>query len=69
MTSNAMMTVRETAEAFRVNTKTVYAMIGRGDLRCVRVGRLIRIPRTVVASLLEQGRVAPPGRVHGSTTR
>ena len=63
------MTVAEAAQAFRVNVKTIYAMIAKGELPYVRVGRLIRIPRAVVASLLEQGRVAPPGGVNGSTTR
>jgi len=67
--SAAMMTVREVAELLAVNAKTLYEEIRAGRFAHVRVGRVIRIPRTVVASMVEQGRVAPPGGVHGSTTR
>jgi excisionase family DNA binding protein len=37
------MTVTEAATALRVSTKTVRRMLDRGELDCVRVGRLVRI--------------------------
>jgi excisionase family DNA binding protein len=38
-----LMTVTEAATALRVSTKTVRRMLDRGELDCVRVGRLVRI--------------------------
>jgi excisionase family DNA binding protein len=40
-----------------VNVKTVYSEIAAGHIRFVRVGRLIRIPRTVLSSMVQQVRV------------
>jgi excisionase family DNA binding protein len=46
-----MLTVKEAADFLRVNVKTVYALIAAGRLRCIRVGRVIRIPRTALDQL------------------
>ncbi len=46
-----MLTVKEAADFLRVNVKTVYALIAAGRLRCVRVGRVIRIPRAALDAL------------------
>ena len=48
------------AERWDLNTKTVYAMIERGELAARRCGRVIRVPRHVVESF-EQASVAPGG--------
>jgi excisionase family DNA binding protein len=36
----------------RVDLRTVYGMIGRNELPQIRVGRVIRIPRNAVDTLL-----------------
>ena len=43
-------TVRQTAEMLAVSEKTVRRMIKRGELRCRRVGSLIRIPASELES-------------------
>lgn len=42
----------EVAEMLRVDMRTIYGMIGRGELPQIKVGRLIRIPRGPVDILL-----------------
>jgi excisionase family DNA binding protein len=65
-----MMRPEEVAERWGVNIKTVYASIRAGQLPALRLGRTIRIPATVVASIEKQGRVAPPkGDPDGDSTR
>jgi excisionase family DNA binding protein len=50
-----MLTVREAAAVLRVNVKTVYLEIAAGRLRHVLLGRrIIRIPRSVIASLISK---------------
>jgi excisionase family DNA binding protein len=64
-----VLTVKEAAAAIGVNVKTLYAEIAAGHFPALRVGRVIRIARNVVASFLEQGCVAPSGGIHGGKTR
>jgi excisionase family DNA binding protein len=52
-----MLTVKEAATLLRVNVKTVYAEIAAGHLAFAKVGRLIRIPRHVLTSIVKQARV------------
>jgi excisionase family DNA binding protein len=47
-TKHNMLTVKEAADFLRVNPKTIYALIAAGKLASVRVGRVIRIPQTVL---------------------
>lgn len=50
-----MLTVKEVATLLRVNVKTVYSEIAAGRLPHVQLGRrIIRIPRTVLASLVSK---------------
>jgi excisionase family DNA binding protein len=64
------LSVREAANVLGVNVKTLYAEINVGGFPAIRFRRRIRISRTVVASLLEQGRVAPQGdNTHGGKAR
>ena len=51
-----MLTVKEAAALLRVNVKTVYAEIAAGRLAFAKVGRLIRIPRSVLTSMVTQVR-------------
>lgn len=52
-------TVAEVAALFRVTTTTIHRMIGRGELRVVRMGErkgaAVRIPRAEVLRLRDQG--------------
>jgi len=64
-----VLTVREAAEILGVNVKTLYAEIAAQRFPALRLGRAIRIASAVIASFLEQGRVAPPGGKNGGTTR
>jgi excisionase family DNA binding protein len=64
-----VLTVREAAALLGVNVKTLYAEITAGRFPALRLGRAIRIARSVVASFLEQGRVAPSGGQNGGKTR
>ena len=58
-------TIQEVADLLRVNHKTIREEIRRGRIPCVRMGRVMRIARSVVDSLT-QGRVAlPEGRPVG----
>lgn len=50
-----LLDVEAVARRWNVNAKTIYGMIQRGELRAVRMGRLVRIARSVVESF-EQGR-------------
>src|SRR5215471_2810631 len=50
-----MLTVKEAAVLLRVNVKTVYAALAAGRLKHVQIGsRIIRIPRSVIASLISK---------------
>lgn len=49
-----MMTVEEVAERWGVNTRTIYAAIAKGQVKAMRVGRLVRISRSHV-EFLEDG--------------
>jgi excisionase family DNA binding protein len=50
------MTVREVASHLNVCRQTVAAMIQRGDLRAIRLGRSVRIPTSELDRLLATGR-------------
>ena len=61
MTERPLMTVRELAERWRVDVKTLYAAIQAGQLPAIRLGkRVIRISLVVVTSIEQQGRVVSP---------
>ncbi len=50
-----MLTVKEAAGLLRVNIKTVYQELAAGRLPYVQLGRrIIRIPRSVIASLISK---------------
>lgn len=47
-----MLTVKEIAAILRVGRNQLYAAIARGELRAVRIGHTIRIPKTALLDLL-----------------
>lgn len=46
-----VLTTDQAAAALQVDVKTVRAMIRRGELRGVRCGRLIRVPKAALVEL------------------
>jgi excisionase family DNA binding protein len=48
----AMLTVKEAAAILRVGRNQLYQAVARGEVRAVRIGRTIRIPKTVLLDLL-----------------
>lgn len=51
-----IMTVDEAAAYLRISRSSCYEAVKRGDLPCVRSGRLIRIPRFRLEHWLRTGR-------------
>lgn len=52
-TAEPVLTIGEVAERLRCrNTDTIYRMVARGDLRAVRVGRLLRVPESALREFL-----------------
>jgi excisionase family DNA binding protein len=49
-----VLTVREAAAILRVGRNQLYQAVGRGQLRAVRIGRSIRIPKQALLDLLTQ---------------
>lgn len=47
-----VLTVEQVSEVLGVCTKTVYAMIRRGELKKQNVGRLFRIPKSYLMEYL-----------------
>lgn len=47
-----VLTVPEVARVLRLSVWSTYRAIDAGELRCVRRGRVIRIPRAAVAEYL-----------------
>jgi excisionase family DNA binding protein len=56
-----VLSVREAAALLHVNVKTLYAEISAGRFPAIRIGRAIRISRSVLTSILEQGRLDRTG--------
>ena len=57
------MTVEEAAAVLGISRTTAYECVRRGELRAVRLGRRLVVPRLVVDQLLAGERaVAPPSK-------
>lgn len=46
---------REFGEIMNLNRESIYKAIARGELRAIRIGRAIRLPRNQLDSLLVEG--------------
>jgi len=58
------MTVEEAAAVLGISRSTAYECVRRGELRAVRLGRRLVVPRLVVDQLLAGEQVPPsPSRV------
>ncbi|MEX1208772.1 MAG: helix-turn-helix domain-containing protein [Acidimicrobiia bacterium] len=53
-----LSTARGVAALLACSERKVRDLIARGELPCVRVGRLVRVPRHVVLEILRYGTVA-----------
>jgi excisionase family DNA binding protein len=51
------LTIRETSEFLSVSTQTVRAMIKRGELPAVKIGKLVRISKGAIDAMLSKGAV------------
>ena len=51
----ALLCVDEAATILKVSSKTVRRLLARGDLRAVRIGRLVRIPSSEFDRLIASG--------------
>lgn len=49
----AVLKVKELSQLLRIPLTRTYELIERGEIPCVRLGRSIRIPRSVVVRLLD----------------
>jgi excisionase family DNA binding protein len=47
-----VLTVSEAAAILRVGRNQLYQAVGRGELRAIRIGRSIRIPKHALLDLL-----------------
>ncbi len=56
-----LLTVPETARLLRISRNLAYELVARGELPAVRLGRVIRIPRSELDDWLEKS-AARPGR-------
>ena len=46
-----VLTTEQAADALQVDAKTVRAMVKRGELRGIRCGRLLRVPKAALVEL------------------
>ena len=53
-----LMTANEVAITLRIGQSTVYQLIQRGDLPCVRIGRSVRIRPTDLDKFIEVNKEA-----------
>ena len=53
-----LLRVEEAAAVLDVSKWLVYELIRRGDLPSVKLGRIVRIPRTALQARMEQREVA-----------
>ena len=54
----APYTVKQAAKKAKVNIKTLYEAVRKGDVPHFRVNKVIRIPRPAFDELLRQGKIA-----------
>jgi len=53
--SKRVLTVEEARKELRVSRSSIYAAIKSGELKSIKLGRRLLIPRAVLDALIEQG--------------
>lgn len=48
-----VLTVPEAAHILRIGRNAAYQLVTNGNIRCIHIGRSIRIPRTALVQFLE----------------
>lgn len=48
-----ILTVMEAAKVLRVGRSTMYKLVGNGEIKCVKIGRKLLIPKKCLQSFLE----------------
>lgn len=61
----AAYSVRTAARILGVGKQTLYQAVHLGQVRALKVGRILYIPTVELARLLEGGELAPAGRGRG----
>ena len=54
-----LLTVREAAKFLRIGRNLAYELVARGEIPSVRLGRVIRVPRTALEQWLESPQARP----------
>jgi len=49
-----LLTVPEVAKVLRIGRNLAYELVARGEIPCVRLGRMIRVPRSSLERWLER---------------
>ncbi len=49
-----LLTVPETARVLRIGRNLAYELVARGEIPSVRLGRVIRVPRTALDAWLQR---------------
>jgi len=57
------MTVEEAAEALGISRSTAYECVRRGELRALRLGRRLVVPRGALEELLVNGQASVPNQL------
>ena len=56
MADKIVFSRREAAEALGISVDTLAALIANGELRAVRIGKVVRVPREEIDGLIRRGR-------------
>lgn len=54
----ALMTVDEVAKQLRVGRNSAYMLVKTGQIRCIKIGRTIRVPRNAVIEFIGEPQVS-----------
>ncbi len=55
MNDQLLLTVPEAAKLLRISRNLAYELVARGEIPSVRLGRVIRVPRTALERWLNAG--------------
>lgn len=53
--ADRLLRVREVATRWECHQGVIYRLIETGDLRCVRIGRLVRVPESALDEFIAAG--------------
>lgn len=52
---NKILNAQEAAEYLRINRVTLYDLVSRGQIRCVRIGRIYRFTEDQIQAFIDSG--------------